>query len=406
MKLVRIALVVVLSVVVLASSAGCTGAPPPQGYSGIVTDGVSLFVGSADGKIVVLDPAARAAGAPFPAPGEWEYAITTESKGTFGCGTSQLPSVLYGTPVVNDGYVCIGTYDGKVLMMQGDSRAAELSFPQVRDGEWEFPRTESKIGPVVGSPSIDGDSVYISSSVKDGTHTLGVVYALDRLFGDQLWVSEPLDGKLWVTPAVVDGVVYVSTFDGRIYSLDAATGAVLPWVFNGEFGFVSSPFAAEGMLYVGSFDSRLNAVPIGAAQPAWTFQADNWFWAAPVISNGVVIAPSLDGKVYALDALTGVPAWSTPYDAGNSVAAAPVFAGDSIVVVTEKGDVHVVNAQTGMGTNVPNPTNPTATTCNAAVIATPCYLDGVVYVRAQNNTLYAIDPVGRTILHTFSLKTE
>ncbi len=406
MKLVRFVIPAALIFAVLASSVGCTGTVAPKGYSGIVTDGVHLYMGSADGRMVVLDPAARAVGEPFPSGDEWQYAIKTESKGTFGCGTSQVPSVLYGTPVVQDGSVCIGTYDGKVLMMQAAARSADETFPQVREGEWEFPRTDSKIGAVVGGPAVNGDSVFISSSVKDGSHTLGVVYALDRQFGDQLWVSEPLDGKLWVTPAVVDGIVYVSTFDGRIYSLDATTGQVLPWVFQGEFGFVSSPFAADGTLYLGSFDSTLSAVPIGAAQPAWTFQADNWFWAAPLISNGVVFAASLDGKLYALNAQTGVPTWSTPYDAGSSIAAAPVLAGDNIVVVTETGDVHVIDAQTGVGIHVVNPINPTATTCNAQVIASPCYLDGVVYVRAQNNTLYAINPVSRTITYTFSLTTE
>ncbi len=390
----------------LVSSVGCTGTAPPQGYSGIVTDGVSLYIGSADGRIMVVDPAARAAGEPFPASGEWQYAITTESKGTFGCGTTQVASVLYGTPVINDGSVCIGTYDGKVLMLQGQARSEELSFPQVRDGEWEFPRADTKIGPVVGGPAVEADSVFVSSSVKDGSHTLGVVYALDRQFGDQLWVSDPLDGKLWVTPAVINGVVYVSTFDGHIYSLDAATGTVLPWGFQGEFGFVTSPFAANGTLYVGSFDSTLVAIPVGATEPAWTFEGGNWFWAAPLISNGVIYAASLDGKLYALDALTGVPVWATPYDAGDSIAAAPVFAGDNIVVVTEKGDVHVVNAQTGMGSHVVNPGSPTATTCNTQVIASPCYLNGTVYIRAQNNTLFAIDPVSRTIDYTFSLKTE
>ena len=405
MKLVRLSLPAALIIALIAST-GCTGAPPPQGFSGVVTDGDSLFIGSADGRIVVLDPASRATGEPFPSALEWDYAITTETKGTFGCGTSQTPSVLYGTPVLNDGYVCIGTYDGKVLMMQSDARATGQSFPQIRAGEWLFPRTDDKIGPVVGGAAIADDSVFISSSIKDGSRTLGVVYALDRLFGDELWVSEPLDGKLWVTPAVIDGVVYVSTFEGRICSLDAATGATLPWVFQGEFGFVSSPFAADGVLYLGAFDRTLSAVPVGAGEPAWTFQADNWFWAAPVISNGVLFAASLDGNLYALDAATGTLVWSTPYDAGEAIAASPVLAGDSVVVVTKKGDVHVVNAQSGLGARVPNPSNEQATTCNAEVIASPCYLDGTVYIRAQNNSLYAIDPAARTIRYTFSLKTE
>jgi outer membrane protein assembly factor BamB len=224
MKLFRIVLLTALVVVAVAST-GCTGNAPPQGFAGVTTDGESVFVGTADGKILALNPAARAGEELFPAAGEWSYAITKETKGTFGCGTSQAPSVLYSNPVVNDGHICIGTYDGKVLMMDMESRSTRLVFPQTRAGEWMYPRSEKSIGPVVGSPAVVGDMVFVSSSVKEGSRTFGVVYALDRLYGDELWVSEALDGKLWVTPSVVDGVVYVSTFDGRIYSLDAATAA-------------------------------------------------------------------------------------------------------------------------------------------------------------------------------------
>jgi len=405
MKLFRIALLISLAVVAFAST-GCTGNPPPQGFAGVTTDGESVFAGTADGKILALNPAARAGEEPFPAAGEWSYAITKETKGTFGCGTSQTPSVLYSNPVVNDGRICIGTYDGKVLMMDMESRSTGLVFPQTRAGEWMFPRSEKSIGPVVGSPAVVGDMVFVSSSVKEGSRTFGVVYALDRLYGDELWVSEALDGKLWVTPSVVDAVVYVSTFDGRIYSLDADTGKALPWVYEGEFGFVSSPFVSDGMVYVASFDRRLNAVPIGASEPAWTFQAGNWFWAAPVLSDGVMYAPSLDGKVYALNAKTGAAVWGTPYDAGEAIASSPVLAGESIVVVTKKGDVHVVNRASGMGARVPHPTNEKSTTVMAEVVSTPCYHEGIVYVRAQNNTLYAIDPIARTLAYTFSLKTE
>lgn len=405
MKFVRISLLIPLFVIAIASL-GCTGEPPPQGFAGVVTDGQSLFVGTTQGKLLALDPSARAAQQSFPSAGEWAHEITKESRGAFGCGTSQVASVLYGDPVLVDSHICIGTYDGKVLMMNSASRVAGLEFPQLREGEWAFPRSEDAIGPVVGTPTVVGDTVFVSSSVKDGSRTHGVVYAIDRIFGDELWVSEPLDGKLWVTPAVIDGVVYVSTFDGRIYSLDAATGDVLAWVYENEFGFVSSPFVSDGMVYVASFDRKLNAIPLGANTYSWQFEAGNWFWAKPVLSNGILFAPSLDGNVYALDPKTGVAVWGTPYNAGEAIAMSPVVVGDSIVVVTKRGDVHTINQSTGMGARVPNPTNEKATTLNAEVVSAPCYLDGLLYVRAQNNVLFAVNPVSRTVAYSFSLKME
>lgn len=405
MKRVSLAVLLVLSVMALAS-VGCTATPPAQGFSGVTVDGDMLVVGTVDGKVMGLSPSARAANAPFPTEDEWSYSVMTERRGSFGCGTSQASSVLYSNPIVTEGHVCIATYDGKVLMLDPDSRATGMAFPQVRAGEWQFPRTDDKIGPVVGSPAVDGDQVFVCSSVKDGSHSLGVVYALDRLYGDEIWVSEPLDGKLWVTPAVVDDVVYVSTFEGRVYSLDAATGALRDWRYESEFGFVSSPFVAGGVAYVASFDRSLTAIPLGADRPAWQFQADNWFWAAPVLSGDVMYAASLDGKLYALDVRTGVALWGTPYDAGEALASSPVLAGDSVVIANKKGDVHVVNALSGMGVRVPNPDNEKATTCNSEVVSAPCYHGGMVYVKAQNNVLHVVDPVSKSVAFTFSLKTE
>lgn len=395
-------------ILIALSALGCTGEPPPQGFAGVIAGGDSLYVATTQGKLLALDPLARSAEEQFPSfsDGEWYYAITKETRGAFGCRSSQTGSVLYGDPVLSGDHICVATYDGKVLMLNRESRASGLVFPQLRDGEWIYPRTDQSIGPVVGTPTIVGDTVYLCSSLKQGNKTMGVVYALDRVYGDELWMSEPLDGKLWVTPAVVDGTVYISTFDGHVYSLDAASGKLLPWSYQSEFGFVSSPLVHDGMIFVASFDRRLSAIPLGGAAPAWQFQADNWFWADPTIASGIVFASNLDGNVYAMDPKTGNPAWGTPYSAGDAVATSPLVVGDSIVIVTKTGDVHIVNQATGMGARVPNPTNDKATTLNAQVVAEPCYLDGIVYIRAQNNMLYAVEPKLRTVVYSFSLKTE
>ncbi len=406
MKSVRIPLLLFLLGVLLAVPLlGCAEVRS-QGFSGIVADGEMLYVGSADGRILALNPGARAGGEPFPSRDEWDFSITTEVRGTFGCGTSQVPSTLYATPVLSNGHICIGTYEGKVLMVDPQSRIAGMVFPQLRAGEWLYPRTEDKIGPVVGNPSVEGDTVVVSSSRSEGSRTAGVIYAVDRLFGDELWVSEPLDGKLWATPAVVDGVVYVSTFEGHIYSLDLDTGGVLPWIYKSEFGFVSSPLVTNEMLYIGAFDRSLLAIPLGGDEPSWRLEADNWFWATPVVEDGVMYAVSLDGRLYAVDALSGAPLWVEPYNADDPIAVSPVIAGDDVVVVTQAGDVHIVNRDTGMGARVPHPTNDRSSTCGAEVVAPPCYHEGLVYVRAQNNVLCAIDPVSRSVLFTFSLKME
>jgi outer membrane protein assembly factor BamB len=385
---------------------GCTSRAAPQGFSGLVSSGQTLYASSAGGKVVALNAALRADDAAFPGAGEWEYAATRATKGMFGCGSSQAASIIYGAPVYDDNHLCVGTYDGKVLMLDGDSRSASQAFPQARSGEWQYPRGEDTIGPIVGAPVIDGDMVFVCSSTRDGGQTSGLVYALDRSFGDELWVSPALDGKLWVTPAVEDGVVYVTTFDGHIYALSAQTGERMPWSYEANVGFVSSPLIQDGMVFAGSFDRMLYAIEVGADSPAWSYHAGNWFWATPVMSGGVLYAPNMDGNLYAFNAGTGDLAWTRPFDAGSAIAAGPLLAGDKVVVATKDGNVFLVDAATGAGVRVPNPDNEKATTVNATVIAAPVLHQGLVYVLPQNSTVTAVDPVAATVKYQFSLETE
>ncbi|MBE9506348.1 MAG: PQQ-like beta-propeller repeat protein, partial [Chloroflexi bacterium] len=205
---------------------------------------------------------------------------------------------------------------------------------------------------------------------------------------------------------VADGSVYVSTFEGHIWALSASTGEVLPWSYESEVGFVSSPLVADGMVYVGTFDRFLYAIALGADQPRWQFEGENWFWGTPVVVGNVIYAPCLDGKLYALDAASGKPVWDEAFDAGAAIAASPAVVGDSLVVATKAGEVYFVNAATGNGTRVPNADEAKQATCGAMVVASPCYHQGMVYVRAQNNVLYGIDPVSKKVGFTFSLKME
>jgi outer membrane protein assembly factor BamB len=375
---------------------GCVSSAEQQGYSGVVPRDGILYLGSTDGKIMAANASARSQELPFPsANGEWSFAITVPSGG-ISCGSSSKPDSIYAAPLVVDGLVCIGTYGGKVMMLSPSARNQDLSFPHLRSGEWVYPRTDEVIGPIVGRPVAVKDTVYVCSSD-------GKVYALDIAYGDERWISAPLDDKLWATPMVKDEVIYVSTFDGRIYSLSAEDGGLLPWVFKAETGFVSSPVLYEDIILVGSFDSKLYAIRIGDDKPLWEFLGGNWFWAAPLVSDGIVYAACLDGKVYALDAERGKESWQ--FDTGGRIVSSPILVDDSLVVATEPGNVFVINPKTGSGERIVNPDDSEngKSLIDARIQSALCVLDGIVYIRAQDNCLYAVDVAEREIELKFPL---
>ena len=400
---IRIAkIVILLSIVtVLLVSTGCTGVQrDPIGFSGVNSHEGILYIGTTDGRIVAVNPESRVAREEFPSSdGEWEYMPIVPSTG-WSCGSSSAPVSIYGTPVVTDGLACIGIYNGKVLMMNPSTRNRNLPFPQQREEEWSYPRSDELIAPIVGSPVVLGDTVYICSSDS-------MVYALDRRYGDELWKSEPLGDKLWVTPIIRDNVLYVSTFDGHIYSLSTTDGNLLPWSFKSETGFVSSPAIYEDIIIVGSFDRMLYAVRIGEDTPLWKFQAENWFWGTALVDEGIVYAGCLDGKVYALDVLTGDKIWE--FNAGNPVVSAPIMADDLLVVASETGDIFLLDKLTGRGRSVmglEGSDDDIVSTTGAIIRSSICYSEGVVYVHTQNDVLFAIDIEQEDISWIYSLEQE
>src|ERR1017187_9179633 len=60
------------------------------------------------------------------------------------------------------------------------------------------------------------------------------------------------------SPAVANGVVYVSSGDNNVYALNASTGAEL-WQFTTGSFVESSPVVANGVVYVGSDDNNIYA---------------------------------------------------------------------------------------------------------------------------------------------------
>ena len=63
---------------------------------------------------------------------------------------------------------------------------------------------------------------------------------------------------LYSSPAVANGVVYVGSWDGNVYALDAKTGAKL-WSYDAQYGVESSPAVTNGVLYIGASNGYMYA---------------------------------------------------------------------------------------------------------------------------------------------------
>lgn len=176
-----------------------------------------------------------------------------------------------------------------------------------------------------------GNSVWTAPAIaRDGRTFWGSldlsVYGLDAR-GRRLWSTATV-GFVTSSPALSrdERTLYIGSFDGRVYALDARTGAVR-WSFATTDHVYSSPALLEDArgsvraVVVGSTDGSVYALsPAGRLQ--WRYDTGDVVRSSPVLGRlpggrSAVYVGSGNGSLYALDARTGARRWSydtTPAD--------------------------------------------------------------------------------------------
>jgi outer membrane protein assembly factor BamB len=200
----------------------------------------------------------------------------------------------------------------------------------------------------------------------------------------QLKAGWPFEAEeaIWATPLVAEGRVYVASMDHHLYCLDAETGQEI-WKEEVGGAMAAQPILEDGILYVGAFDGKVYAIRADTGEPVEGFDsgsAGNWIWSEPLAADGQLYVTSLDGKLYALDPASGASLPPYPYPSGevdstqDGMRAAPVQAGEYVVVATQAGLVRAIqDAQSSW-------TWPSGSTPQASILTTPVVSDGRVYV--------------------------
>ncbi len=310
--------------------------------------GNSLFTGTAQGEIVSLD---RTSG---------------ETIWRFGLQGEEDDRAIYGTPAVSSDSVYLGGYDGLLYALSLDGNE-----------KW----IERLDGPVVGGAAVFDGLLVVGSEVDDSVDgNEGMVYAFDAETGERRW-RFPVEGKVWSTPAISDGVVIFGSLDHRVYALSLTDGKRL-WAFDTGGAVAASPVIARGRVYVGSFDGVFYAINASTGVEEWRFDgASNWFWAQAVVAQGLVYAASLDGNLYALGATSGDLLWKLETE-GAIVGTPAIVHGDLIAVPSNDGRLRVARLSDGILQD----------SCNLdEEIRTPLLVqDGMIYFGARDKSIRAI----------------
>jgi outer membrane protein assembly factor BamB len=251
--------------------------------------------------------------------------------GTIGLGT-------YSSPAVANRVVYIGSVNGKLYAFSAAAGSTNCITTGTPPAKTCTPLWTGATGNAVfSSPAVANGVVYVGSEDKK-------LYAFSAAAGSTncittgtppvktctpLWTGATGSIIYTSSPAVANGLVYVGSFDYKLYAFSAAAGSTnctttgtppvttcTPlWTGATGFSIESSPAVANGVVYVGSADGKLYAFgaaagstncttsgtpPVTTCTPLRTVATGSQVNSSPAVANGVVYVGSYDGKLYAL----------------------------------------------------------------------------------------------------------
>ena len=243
---------------------------------------------------------------------------------------------LVGTPVSADETAAfVGDLSGHVM-------AVELSSGEVR---W----SEDLGSSIAGAVTIEGDRALVATVGEQ--QTPGMVVALDRSTGDELWrtAEDVFSGFIVSAPVVTAGRILVLE-PGSVVALDASDGRFL-WrteirnplgpPFSPQGLGALAPVSANDMVFVVDVTGRVFALDAETGAELWDHALnDPSYLTPPMLTDQHLLVPANSGELYAVDPRSGALAFRI--DVGTTLLRGLADAGDVLVAVTGVEDAGLV----------------------------------------------------------------
>ena len=233
----------------------------------------------------------------------------------------------------------------------------------------------------------------------------GRFYALDARTGRALWRWNS-NRCGWASPAIA-GALVIQTFIGRRCALDVpgADGEVV--AFDRRTGAIrwrrtigpteSSPLVADGLVYVGDWSGRVTALDVHTGATRWAFRTGGAVKSSAALGGGRIFIGSYDGHVYALHARTGRLVWrasSQPrLGSHGSFYSTPTAEYDRVYIGSTDGKVYSFGAETGRLR--------WSRSTGSYVYASPAVWRQLVLVGSYDHVFYAFDAATGAVRWSF-----
>lgn len=237
---------------------------------------------------------------------------------------------LVATPVIDSNTVYIGSVDSSLY-------AIDLATGKLK---WQLPTG----GSIRSSVALTGPRLFLLS-------TDGILYLVQSDSGKVNGVFQTLTGVLGdlqrdyadyytSTPVIRDSIIYFGCAE-RIYSININDG-YLRWIFTANDIVHTTPAFNKNWLFAGSYDGHVYAIDMLTGTEMWKFKTTGnrafpkgEVMGSPVVALGLVYTGARDFNFYALDTRGGFSSWMRQFSAGWAVSAT---VNDSVIYVGASDD--------------------------------------------------------------------
>lgn len=196
-------------------------------------------------------------------------------------------------------------------------------------------------GPISGSIALENNEVCLTFSNSDIS-----LLCYELIAGKKKWDLKI--GEIETAPLLFEKKLFVSTLDGKLFSIDKNKG-IVNWSFSPENKIpkpsYSSPATNGQVVLYGCDDGYLYAVDFDNGKLKWKFKTNASIKSTPSINEQAVYFGSTDGNFYCVDLESGELRWkhNFEYPIYNSQALSDSF----IYVNTQDGFLKCLNIDSG-----------------------------------------------------------
>jgi len=169
-----------------------------------------------------------------------------------------------------------------------------------------------------------------------------------------------LNGQVFASPAVADGVAYVGTTGGVFNAVKTSDGSFV-WTFSAGRPIFGAARLTDDAVYFTCDNGYLFKLDRATGKELWRYdlgdervsriighpQVYDWDWHSPrpLVADGVVYVGSGDGSLHAVDAITGARRWRA--DTGGRIRGGAAIEDDRVIVGSADKFVYAFDRASG-----------------------------------------------------------